>query len=142
MAFYKQNSHKHFQSYEILMSVMLKETKFIFTIISSCSLILYCVSQKYFVCIIMYLSTVLQSCWDRAINPWVLISIVSYCAKLKDNPSIRRVSFELHIAYAKTKAQISCAVTAQLISAFVFATQVVQSSFYLNPKSQASSQFL
>ena len=28
------------------------------------------------------------------------------------------------LAYMKTKAQISCAVTAQLISAFVFATQV------------------
>ena len=29
-------------------------------------------------------------------------------------------------AYAKTKAQISCAVTAQLISAFVFAIWIVQ----------------
>ena len=29
---------------------------------------------------------------------------------------------------AKTKAQISCAVTAQLISAFVFATRIVQYS--------------
>ena len=28
-------------------------------------------------------------------------------------------------AYAKTKTQMSCAVTAQLISAFVFATQIV-----------------
>ena len=28
----------------------------------------------------------------------------------------------LHFAYAKTKTQISCAVAAQLISAFVFAT--------------------
>ena len=42
-------------------------------------------------------------------------------------------------AYAKTEAQISCAVTAQLISAFVFATQVVQSFDFLNPKFQASS---
>ena len=30
----------------------------------------------------------------------------------------------------KKKAQISCAVTAQLISAFVFATQIVQFLFY------------
>ena len=37
------------------------------------------------------------------------------------------------IAYGKTKTQISCAVTAQLISAFVFATYIVQSLFYLNP---------
>ena len=36
-------------------------------------------------------------------------------------------------AYAKTKPQISCAVTAQLISAFVFATWIVQSLYFLNP---------
>ena len=41
-------------------------------------------------------------------------------------------------AYAKTKTQISFAVTAKLISAFVFATQIVQSLFFLNPKFQAS----
>ena len=35
-------------------------------------------------------------------------------------------------AYAKTKAQISCAVTAQLISAFVFATKIVQPLYFLN----------
>ena len=45
-------------------------------------------------------------------------------------------------AYAKTKAQTSFVVTsftAKLISAFVFATQIVQCLFFLNPKSQASS---
>ena len=36
-------------------------------------------------------------------------------------------------AYAKTKAQISFAVTAKLISAFVFATGIVQFLFFLNP---------
>ena len=45
-------------------------------------------------------------------------------------------------AYAKTKAQISCAVTAQLISTFVFATRIAQPLFFLNPKFQASSSFL
>ena len=40
-------------------------------------------------------------------------------------------------AYLKTKLQISCAVTAQLISAFVFATKTVPSLFLLNPKFQA-----
>ena len=44
--------------------------------------------------------------------------------------------------YAKTKTQISCAVTAQLISAFVFAIQIVQSLYYLNLKFQASSHLL
>ena len=45
-------------------------------------------------------------------------------------------------AYAKTKAQISCAVTAQLISAFVFAIRIIQSLYYLNLKFQASSHLL
>ena len=45
-------------------------------------------------------------------------------------------------AYAKTKTQISFAVTAKLISAFVFATRIVQFLLYLNPKFQASSSFL
>ena len=45
-------------------------------------------------------------------------------------------------AYAKTKPQISCAVTAQLISAFVFATWIVQSLYFLNPKFRASSHLL
>ena len=45
-------------------------------------------------------------------------------------------------AYAKTKTQISFAVTAKLISAFVFATQIVQFLFYLNPEFQDSSSFL
>ena len=40
------------------------------------------------------------------------------------------------------EAQISFAVTAKLISAFVFATWIVQFLFYLYPKFQASSSFL
>ena len=38
------------------------------------------------------------------------------------------------IYICKTKTQISCAVTAQLISAFVFAIWIVQFPFYLYPK--------
>ena len=45
-------------------------------------------------------------------------------------------------AYAKTKTQISYAVTAKLISAFVFATWIVLSLFYLNLKFQASNRIL
>ena len=40
------------------------------------------------------------------------------------------------------KAQISFAVTAKLISAFVFATRIVLFLFFLNPKFQASSLLL
>ena len=53
---------------------------------------------------------------------------------------IRATSGEnLLFAYAKTKVQISCAVTPQLISAFVSASQIAQSLYFLNPKFQASS---
>ena len=45
-------------------------------------------------------------------------------------------------AYAKTKAQISFAVTAKLISTFVFTTGIVHSLFFSYPKFQASSYFL
>ena len=45
-------------------------------------------------------------------------------------------------AYAKTKTQISFALTAKLISAFVFATKLVQFLYFLNPKFQASSYLL
>ena len=45
-------------------------------------------------------------------------------------------------AYAETKTQISFAVTAKLISAFVFATRIVQILLYLTPKFQASSHLL
>ena len=45
-------------------------------------------------------------------------------------------------SYAKTKTPVSCAVTAQLISAFVFATRIVHSLYFLNPKFQASSHLL
>ena len=46
------------------------------------------------------------------------------------------------VAYAKTKAQIRYALTAQLISAFVFTTWIEKLLFFLNPKFQASGHFL
>ena len=45
-------------------------------------------------------------------------------------------------AYAKTKTQISFAVTAKLINVFVFATRIVQSLYYLNPKFQVPRHLL
>ena len=45
-------------------------------------------------------------------------------------------------AYAKTKTQISFAVTVKLISVFVFATRIVQSLYFLNPKFQASNHLM
>ena len=45
-------------------------------------------------------------------------------------------------AYAKAKTQISFAVTTKLISAFVFATWIIQSLSFLNPKFQVSCHLL
>ena len=42
----------------------------------------------------------------------------------------------------ENKAQISCAITAQLISAFVFATCIVQSLYFLSLKFQVSRYLL
>ena len=42
----------------------------------------------------------------------------------------------------RSASRLRFAVTAKLISAFVFATRIVQFLFYLNPKFQASSSFL
>ena len=49
---------------------------------------------------------------------------------------------KLAICICENKAQISFAVTAKLISAFVFATRIVQSLYFLNPKFQASSHLV
>ena len=49
---------------------------------------------------------------------------------------------KLIFAKAKTKMQISFAVTAKLISTFVLAKKLVQFLFYLNSKFQASSLLL
>ena len=60
-------------------------------------------------------------------NSPILISIVSQV--------MRKHAFE----YAKIKAQISCMVTVQLIGAFIFASYIVQSLSFLNPKFQEPS---
>ena len=48
----------------------------------------------------------------------------------------------LHYAYAKTKAQISFPVTAKLISALVFAIEIVMFLYFPNPNFPASSHLL
>ena len=71
-----------------------------------------------------------------SIQVCVLVRLVTICyiwASLWEN----RI-----FAHAKTKPQISFAVTAKLISAFVFATRIVQSLYFLNPKFQASSHLM
>ena len=78
-----------------------------------------------------------------------LVSFVFYCLhgpKINDAVQMTISSEPIHekagFAYAKTKAQISCALTTQLISVFVFATRIVPFLFYLYLKSQASGFLL
>ena len=75
---------------------------------------------------------------------YVIISVIKELTKTEERMGFKwaNLSENQQTAYAKTKAQISCAVTAELISTFVFATWIVQFLFYLNPKFQASSLFL
>ena len=69
-----------------------------------------------------------RSCIE--VGKWIHVSLVM------------RKPFFFFFAYAKIKTQISFAVTAKLISAFVFATQMVQSLYFLKSKFQASSHLL
>ena len=64
---------------------------------------------------------------DAGIRPEVIVIVYEQCRE------------NLLFAYAKTKTQISFAVTAKLISAFVFATWILQYIFFLNPNFQVSS---
>ena len=66
-------------------------------------------------------------------GPFVYISVSLF------EPSHEKTGF---FVYAKTKMQISFAVTVKLISAFVFATWLVQFLYFLNTKFQAVSHLL
>ena len=76
--------------------------------------------------------------WDRFVYAFHKLLIDSY----NMSPVIRKPDFCIcenkgaDQLRGNTKAQISFAVTAKLISAFVFATRVVQSLYFLNPKFQ------
>ena len=88
---------------------------------------LFCIPKKYL-------------CFSRMQN-----HIISRRGSLCNTLVIRVFLFEPgreksgFFAYAKTKTQISFAVTAKLISVFVFATWMVQYLYFLNPKFQVSS---
>ena len=66
--------------------------------------------------------------------------LLSTCSLSIIEPRYEKTGFQHN--YVKTKTQISFMVTAKLISAFVFATRIVQSLYCLNTKFQASSHLL
>ena len=55
-----------------------------------------------------------------------------------DQMSLRTRKPAFCLYRCENESRERCAVSAQLISAFVFATQIVESLFFLNPKFQAS----
>ena len=61
------------------------------------------------------------------------------CARINDTSRVIKNPIILHMP--KTKAQISCAVTAQLISAFVFVTYILYFLYFLNQKFQPLAIF-
>ena len=68
-----------------------------------------------------------------------MVVLVFFLLSRQFEPRREKTGF---FAYAKTKTQISFAVTAKLISAFVFAVRIEQPLYFLNPKFQASSHLL
>ena len=63
------------------------------------------------------------------------VSPILYVKPKSDQDHSRAATRENRLfAYAKTKSQISFAITAKLISAFVFATRIGYSLYFLNPK--------
>ena len=73
-------------------------------------------------------------------NTKLLAGLNRFC-RILTSPSASAVVHNRNFAFAKTKVQISCAIAAQLMSAFVFATQIVQLLFYLHPNFQAYTSF-
>ena len=91
-----------------------------------------------------------MECFDKNFKWYQLpysCTHVAICAsklnilKIGKKPHLNRRTRKQNSAYVKTKAQISCAVTVQLISAFVFATWILQYLIFLKPKLQASRIF-
>ena len=83
-------------------------------------------------------------CWNNGkyIHSPSEIILSFFQVVVRGLPTLCCVMRKPDFAYAKTKPQISCAVTAQLISDFVFAIWVVQFLFFFNRKFQASSRLL
>ena len=80
---------------------------------------------------------------QRPVFSWHSSYIVKFLNLYTTTNFIWAASWENQLfAYAKTKTQISFVVTAKLISAFVFATLIVQALYFLNPKFQASNHLL
>ena len=77
----------------------------------------------------------------------ICVFVFAYAKNRFSHDAMSRIIRKPAFCICQKKAQISCAVTAQLnttqlISAFVFATYTVQSLFFLNPNFLASNHLL
>ena len=92
---------------------------------------------------VLHLAQILMNfCWGKMIRCSAKPCILSFFLNSFNtfNEPCQEKTGYLHMQ--KTKTQISFAVTAKLISAFVFATRIVQSLYLLNPKFHASRNLL
>ena len=93
-----------------------------------------CISQKWVFLFTNVSTTKIQKWWTYIILTEQNRTEHNFIKQM--SPGVRKPTISWD---AKTKTQISFAVTAKLISAFVFATWIVQYLFFLNTKFQASS---
>ena len=100
---------------------------------------------------VMISSTAASPSWSEAHKTGYLLEalrtgyLATWLKKLsgfRDRDYMSRFMRKPTFCICETKTQISFAVTAKLISAFVFATKIEQSIFFLNRKFQASSHLL
>ena len=74
---------------------------------------------------------------------YMTLRLVNVSSDDQIQPELSRIVRKPDFCLGENKgADQLCGYTAKLISAFVFATRIVQFLFYLNPKFQASSSFL
>ena len=95
-------------------------------------------SMKFILLINVKMLTI--STFISSLNDWLLLILA--ISVLKSSFNLSRVVRNRLFAYAKTKSQISYAVTAKLISAFVLAIRIVHSLYFLNTKFQDSCHLL
>ena len=96
-------------------------------------------STVYIMCMYIYFSHVFQQVEKNSIEIWKYQMYFLVTAFHNINEPPHGKTNNLHMRKQRRR---SASRFAKLISAFVFATRIVQFLFYLNPKFQASSSFL
>ena len=121
--------------------------------LNSCTVTSKLICIFVFACAVCWFTDAVAQLWCATVMPSLQYNFIIYiqtmlCLKVNRN-GLWLVKWiepphgkNQRSAKAKTKAQTSFAVTAKLISAFVFDTQIVQFLYFLNPKFPASYHLL